>query len=173
MSNNNSFVNGLKKVIRIQEFGVGLALVLLCLVLGFSTENFFTVENFIGILRQTAFIGIMALGMVFVLSMGDVDLSVGAIYNISGIFCAFLLTNKFPVWVAVIGGLAVGIICGLFNIGLSLAFNIPTIIITLGTMSVFTGLGLVLCQSRPLYDFPKDSFFFTTIGTSIGRFPVT
>ncbi len=173
MNQNNRFLNAGKKLIRVQEFGVGLALILLCLVLGFSTENFFTVENFIGILRQTAFIGIMALGMVFVLSMGDVDLSVGAIYNISGIFCAFLLTNKFPIWIAVIGGLAVGILCGMFNIGLSLAFRIPTIIITLGTMSIFTGLGLVICQSRPLYDFPKTSFFYTVIGDTVGNFPTT
>jgi ribose transport system permease protein len=171
MNQSNRFLTAGKRVLRIQEFGVALALILLYLILGFATEHFFSFENFVGILRQTSFIGIMALGFVFVLSMGDVDLSVGAIYNIAGIVCALLLTYKLPIWVAVVAALVVGAVCGLVNIGLALAFNIPTIIITLGTTSIFTGLGLVLCQSRPLYDFPKTHWFFTVVGVTIGKFP--
>ena len=162
-----------RRIGRVQELGVGLALLVLYLVLGFSTKHFFGYNNIISILRQASFMGIMSLGMVLVLSMRDVDLSVGSIYNLAGIFTAFLLTNKFPVWIAVLGGLAIGVLCGLFNIGLSLAFRIPTIIITLGSLSVFKGLGLVLCQGRPFYEFSKDSFFFTVIGVNIGRWPTT
>lgn len=171
MNQNNRLILGAKRVFRVQEFGIGLALILLYLVLGFSTQHFFSLENLIGILRQTSFIGIMALGMVFVLSMGEVDLSIGSIFNITAITCAFLLTHHYPIILAVLGALIVGLLCGLLNIGLALAFKIPAIIITLGTLSVFQGLGLVICQARPLYDFPKTSSFFTVIGTSIGGLP--
>ena len=170
--NRNSKLSGtFRRLGRVQELGVGTALVLLILVLGFSTEHFFDDNNLISIVRSSSFIGIMALGMVFVLSERDVDLSVGGIYNLAGIFTAFLLTKDFPIVVAILGGLAVGIVCGLFNIGLSLAFNIPTIIITLGTMSVFRGLGLVLCQARPFYEFDKDNWFFQIVGVNIGSIP--
>jgi len=158
-------------ILKVQELGVGSALVILALVLGFSTEHFFDINNLISIVRSSSFIGIMALGMVFVLSEGDVDLSVGGIYNLAGVFTAFLLVKEMPIWVAILGGLAVGVLCGLFNIGLSLAFKIPTIIITLGTMSVFRGLGLVLCQAKPFYQFEKDNWFFQVIGVNIGRIP--
>ena len=169
--NNSKILSAARRLGRVQEIGVGLALLILVLSLGFSTEHFFDLANLVAVLRSGAFIGIMALGMVFVLSGGDVDLSVGGIYNISGIFMGFLLVNNFPLWAAILGGLAVGILCGLLNIGLSLAFNIPTIIITLGTMSVYRGLGLVLCQGRPFWDFDKENWFFQVVGKSIGRVP--
>ena len=146
-------------------------MIILALILGFSTEHFFDPNNLISIVRSSSFIGIMALGMVFVLSGRDVDLSVGGIYNLSGIVTAFLLVKEFPLRVAILGGIAVGVLCGLFNIGLSLAFNIPTIIISLGTMSVFRGLGLVLCQARPFYQFDKQNWFFQIIGVNIGKYP--
>ncbi|MCL4415519.1 MAG: ABC transporter permease [Actinobacteria bacterium] len=160
------------KISRVQELGVGLALLALCLILGFSTENFFRITNLISILRSASYVGIMSLGMVFVLSMRDVDLSIGSIYNLAGMTVGFLLTMKVDVWLAVIIGILVGVVCGLFNIGFSIAFKIPTIIVTLGTLSVFKGLGLVISQGSPFYSFEKTSFFFTKIGGTIGKFPV-
>jgi len=74
---------------------------------------------------------------------------------------------------SVLIGLATGLACGLFNISCSLAFKIPTFIITLGTMNIFRGLGLVISKARSIYDFPKDHFFYTLIGGSVGRVPFT
>ena len=165
------FEKGLKKIGRFQEVGVGTALVILSLALGFSTEHFFDLNNLIAILRQSVFIGIMALGMVFVLSGRDVDLSVGGIYNVAGIVTAFCIFKGLPILVAVLAGICTGILCGLLNISLSLLFKIPTIIITLGTMGIFKAFGLVICQSRQIYDFPKDNFFFTVIGTKVAGIP--
>jgi ribose transport system permease protein len=171
MKVSSNFLKISKKVLKFQELGVGLALVILSLILGFTTENFFNLNNLIAILRQSVFIGVMALGMVFVLSSRDVDLSVGGIYNVSGIITAFFIFKGFPILVAVLAGLCAGILCGLLNISLALIFKIPTIIITLGTMGIFKAFGLVICQSKQIYDFPKDSIFFTVIGTKIGPIP--
>ncbi len=155
----------------IQELGVGISLLALCLILGFSTEHFFTLDNLISILRSATYVGIMSLGMVFVLSMRDVDLSVGSIYNLAGITTAFLLTKQVNVIVAILIGLLVGVLCGLFNIGFAVLFKIPTIIVTLGTLSVFKGLGLVISQGSPFYQFSKTTFLFTKIGGTVGRVP--
>lgn len=156
---------------RIQELGVFVSLLVLCLILGFSTEHFFELNNLISILRSASYVGIMSLGMVFVLSMRDVDLSIGSIYNLSGITTAFLLTKQVNVFIAIIIGLLVGVLCGLFNIGFGILFKIPTIIVTLGTLSVFKGLGLVISQGSPFYQFSKDTFLFTKIGGTIGKVP--
>jgi ribose transport system permease protein len=159
------------RIIRIQEFGVGFSLLVLCLILGFSTDNFFALNNLIAILRSASYVGIMSLGMVFVLSMRDVDLSVGSIYNLAGITTAFLLTMQVNVFLAILIGLTVGLLCGLFNIGFASLFKIPTIIVTLGTLSVFRGLGLVISQGSPFYQFDKDNFLFNVIGGALGRVP--
>jgi len=156
-----------KRLGRVQEIGVITALVALCLILGVTTENFFQVNNLINIFRQASYVGIMALGMVFVLSEGDVDLSVGGIYNLTGLITALMLTFGIPIIISVLIGIIVGALCGLFNLGLSVAFRIPTIIITLGTMSVFKGLGLVLSQASPIYQFSKDNWFFEIVGVTI------
>ena len=157
----------LKRLSGIQDIGVILAFVVICLILGFSTENFFSIANFISIVRASAYTGIMALGMVFVLSQRDVDLSVGGIYNFTGIVCAVLLSKGFPIIVAVLISIMVGMVCGMFNLGLSLAFKIPTIIITLGTMSVFRGFGLVVSNAKAISDFPQDTWFTQVYGTTL------
>ncbi len=102
---NTNFRKAGRRLGQVQELGVGSALIILALAIGFSTEHFFDLNNLLSIIRSSSFIGIMALGMVFVLSGRDVDLSVGGIYNLSGIFTAFLLMKEFPLSVAILGGL--------------------------------------------------------------------
>jgi ribose transport system permease protein len=166
-------INTFKKIGRIQEIGVITALLALILILGFSTEHFFDLKNLIQILRQSSYVGIMALGMVFVLSERDVDLSVGGIYNLTGLVTALMLANGLPIIVSILIGICVGMLCGLFNFTLSVALKIPTIIITLGTMSVYRGFGLVISSASPIHQFPKDTWFIQVVGRNIGMIPTS
>jgi ribose transport system permease protein len=111
--------------------------------------------------------GFMALGMVFVLSARDVDLSVGGIYMLSGMMTALMLEKHVPILAAVLIGILVGIACGLVNFGLSVVFRIPTIIITLGTLSIYRGLGLVISSARPIYRFSHDTWFIQILGKNL------
>ena len=129
-TNKTSFLMTLKKISKVQELGVVSALLVIVILLGSTTENFLTVNNVISIFRSSTYIGIMSLGMVFVLTARDVDISVGGIYNLSGLITAFMLAVGLPVILAILIGILVGVACGLFNFGLSAAFKIPTIIIT-------------------------------------------
>src|SRR5690348_14568691 len=63
----------------IEGFGVVAAMLGLSLFLTLTTDTFMTQNNLVSVLRQSSYIGIMAVGMVFVISMGDIDLSVGAL----------------------------------------------------------------------------------------------
>ena len=156
---------------RVKVLGVFTGLLVLGIILSIATDKFFSVLNLIQVVRQSSFVGIMALGAVFVLSEGDVDLSVGGIYNVVGIITAFSLEHGLTVGAAIPIGLLTGIVCGLTNVSLSLLFGIPTLIITLGTMNIFQGLGLVISQARPIFEFPIDNFFFEVSGGTVWGLP--
>jgi ribose transport system permease protein len=102
----------------------------------------------------------MAVGMVLLLSMGEIDLSVGAILTLVNIVTAVALREGMPMPLAVVVGLVTGATCGLANGLLGVLLRIPTIIVTLGTMSVFRGLALVLSKATPVGNFPKDNLLF-------------
>ena len=111
-------------------------------------STFLTAQNFINVSRQASYVGIMAVGMVFVIAMGDIDLSVGSIWMLSSVMMAIALRDGYPIWIAVAICMLVATLCGLLNGALSVALGIPTIIVTLGTLSLYRGLGLVVTKPR-------------------------
>jgi len=155
-----------------EEIGVLSGFLAICLGLTILTpDKFAKPTNLLMVARQASHVGIMALGMVMVISMGDIDLSVGSIYNLVVIATAWSLRRGLGVWQAALVGLIIGALCGFVNGGLSVILRLPTIIVTLGTMSIYRGLGLVLCQAAPIYQFSKEHFFFRTLGGNIGPIP--
>jgi ribose transport system permease protein len=132
--------------------------------MSFASDKFLTRTNFINISRQASWFGIMAVGMVFVISMGDIDLSVGSILMLSSVSIALALRDDYSIWIAVLFGLLVATACGLVNGILSVVLRIPTIIVTLGTLSLFRGLGLVATKSSPVSGYNTKTWFFRHIG---------
>lgn len=151
----------------IDEIGVIAALVVLCTFLSIASDKFLTIDNFINVSRQASYVGIMAVGMVFVISMGDIDLSVGSILMLSSITMAVALRDERHIVFAVALGLAVATLCGLVNGVLAVLLRIPTIIVTLGTLSIFRGLGLVMSESSPVSGYDIRTWFFEVIGGRI------
>ena len=145
----------------IDEIGVVVALLtvsgLLCLAAG---DKFVQPTNLLQVARQASSYGIMSVGMVLLLSMGEIDLSVGAILTLVNIVTATALREGVPMPLAVLVGLATGASCGLANGLLGVLLRIPTIIITLGTMSVYRGLALVLSKATVIGNFSKDNVLF-------------
>jgi ribose transport system permease protein len=175
---NGSGLKGfLSHILNFDEFGVFSGLLVIALVLTItSPDKFANATNLLIVFRQATSMGIMALGMVFVISMGDIDLSVGSIYNVVLIMTTWLMTENglsMSIWPAVVMGMLVGATCGLINGSLIIGLKIPAIVVTLGTMSIFRGIGLVICQSRPIYQFSKDNAFFEVLGGNFGRIPAS
>jgi ribose transport system permease protein len=150
------------RLLAFDEVGVVVALLSVCGLLWLATgDQFVRPANLLQVARQASSYGIMAVGMVLLLSMGEIDLSVGAILTLVNIVTAVALREGMPMPLAVVVGLATGTLCGLANGLLGVLLRIPTIIVTLGTMSVFRGLALVLSKATPVGNFTKDNLLFS------------
>lgn len=155
------------------EVGIVVALVTMVAVTGAFHPRFLALDSLVNVGRQAAFFGIMALGMVFLLSMREIDLSVGSIYVLTIVFAAVLIQRGADPWLAALAGVVAGVLLGAFNGVLANALRIPSIIATLGTLSMYRGLAMVLTDSRPIGNLPRDHSFFTVAGGSYLRLPVS
>ncbi|HWP20049.1 MAG TPA: ABC transporter permease [Burkholderiaceae bacterium] len=130
---------------RLHALGPFLGLVLLCVAGTLLNENFATVDNWMNVLTRTAFIGIIAVGMCFVIISGGIDLSVGSMAAlIAG--CMILLMNglapriESPVLVVALGMAFAVLLGALFGLAHGLLITkgrIEPFIVTLGTLGIF------------------------------------
>ncbi|HTW25719.1 MAG TPA: ABC transporter permease [Acetobacteraceae bacterium] len=140
----------LDRLLRAREIGVALALVVMCAFLAVATDGFLTTLNLLNIGRQISLLGIMSVGMTFVLTCGDVDLSVGSNYALSGLACGMLIDQGWPLAPALGVGLLCGLAIGLVNGLLSTYGRLPSLIATLGMLSVVRGAALILTNGSPV-----------------------
>lgn len=129
------------------EIGVGAALVVLIVVVGLIQPRFFSVDNMLNLIANNTIVAILAMGIVFLLATGEIDLSFGYILNLSAVAAGLLIIAGLPIAIAIVVALILGAVLGAFNGVLSVAFRLPLIIITLGTASMYQGLSLVINRS--------------------------
>jgi ribose transport system permease protein len=139
-----------RKILSARETGVFIALLLMCLILWQSTPSFMTVRNLLNIGRQISLLGIMAVGMTFVLITAEVDLSVGSIYAFAGLITGMLIVSGWNLGAALITGLLAGSVIGFINGFVSTYGKLPSFITTLGMMSVIRGAALVITDGQPV-----------------------
>ncbi|MDY0092884.1 MAG: ABC transporter permease [Candidatus Vecturithrix sp.] len=138
-----------------------LLFVLLFVIFGILSPRFFTAKNFENILTSASYIGIIAVGMTFVLLTGGIDLSVGANMYVSGAVLAVLLnTYNLPVSLAFIGCLAVGFAFGCFNAFAITKLQIVPFVVTMGTLTAGRGIGLLITHSYS-QDYPPTITSFS------------
>jgi len=140
----------LARLLRAREAGVFIALLVLCLFLSFATDGFLTSLNLLNVGRQISLLGIMAVGMTFVLIAGEVDLSVGSTYAFSGLATGMLIIAGWALLPAICLGLATGVAIGLINGVLSTYGRLPSLIATLGMLSIVRGAALILTNGQPV-----------------------
>ena len=138
------------RLLRARETGVFLALVVLCLFLSFATDGFLTSTNLLNVGRQVSLLGIMAVGMTFVLIAGEVDLSVGSIYAFAGLSTGMLIITGWDLMPAIAVGVVAGMAIGLVNGVLSTYGRLPSLIATLGMLSIVRGAALILTNGQPV-----------------------
>jgi len=133
-----------------------LALLLIAVVFAFLTEHFFTFYNLINVARQTSIYALLAAGMTLVLTLGDIDLSVGANAGFCGVIAAFLLKKVgIDVPITFLLVLGVGGFIGFLNGFLVAKIRVPFFVATLATMSVLTGAGFLITGGYPFSLLPK------------------
>jgi len=154
---NTSRVSVRLSVLRSREAGTAAGLLLLCLALWIASPFFATLDNLRNVAEQSALIGIIAIGMTFVILIGGIDLSVGSLVALTGVVLALALHNNVPVPLAIGVGVAAGVAGGVVNGVLVTAGRLPPFIATLGMMSVARGAALLLSDGRPVSGF-SDTF---------------
>jgi ribose transport system permease protein len=143
------------------EAGVVVALIALVILIGIANPNFLLPRSLGQLLSSAAFTGMLATGMVFVIVIRDIDLSVGWIFNFSAVIAGTVMVAGLDPFVGAGVGIIFGGILGLINGVLAVRLRIPVIIITLGTLSAYRGLSLVVNNSRAVVPPDKDSIIFT------------
>ncbi len=135
-----------------------LILLFLVFLFSFIAPNFMTFGNLRTLIRQISFAGISAVGLMFVMISGGIDLSIGSQIVFGNVLLAIMMVDwKLPPAVAIPMILLVGTGLGAINGLLCIKLKIHPLIITLGTSAIFKGMGYIINQSRNIMGFP-DSF---------------
>jgi ribose/xylose/arabinose/galactoside ABC-type transport system permease subunit len=148
-------------VAKLQNQAVWLMLAGVVIIFALGIPNFASSGNFITILRQVSNIGILAVGMTFVLIAGGIDLSIGSLIPLSAVTAALLMTTTDagfglnPV-AACLAGVLVGAVIGLIN-GVFITYTrMPPLIMTLGMSYVCRGMGFIITKGYPVYGLPPS-----------------
>jgi ribose transport system permease protein len=132
-----------------------IGLLLLCAFLSLATDSFLSFRNFLNIADQITVLGIMAVGMTFVILIGGIDLSVGSILALSMMVLGFLnVTAGYPMGVAIIGALLASALAGTVSGLLITEFRVPAFIATLAMMSIARGLANMITNGSQIIGFP-------------------
>ena len=134
------------------SFNQTLFLLVIIIVIGIgitiANERFLQSRNLLNLFKQISVTGIITMGMAMVLISGGIDLSVGSIVSLVACVGASLFVAGASVLVVVICSVATGLVCGLFN-GLIIAkTKCAPFIITLGSMSIFQGVALIIAEGK-------------------------
>lgn len=130
---------------------VGFLIILVAFSIVLRDDGFLTTRNLLNIVQQTAPVTVMAVGMVFVLTAGEIDLSIGSIVAISALLAAMVLRSE--AWfVGAVAGLAAGAGIGAVNGALVAYLRLPSFLVTLATMGLLAGVArwLTSLQSVPI-----------------------
>jgi ribose transport system permease protein len=146
-------------------------LVALIALTGVIAPEFFKVDNLLNVGRQASIVGVIAVGMTFVILTGGIDLSVGSILAIAAVVMAIMLDDGYPLAVTIPAVIALGIVSGALNgVGIAL-LGIQPFIMTLATLVIGRGVALRITDGGP-QDFLSTSGVVDFLGSGgIGRIP--
>ncbi len=132
-----------------------LGLVLLCVFLSLATDSFLTLRNCLNVLDQITVLGIMAVGMTFVILIGGIDLAVGSTLALAMMVMAYLANELgLPLPLAILCALLIAAVTGLASGLLITGFGVPAFIATLAMMSVARGLANMITDGQQIVGFP-------------------
>jgi ribose transport system permease protein len=140
--------------------------------LSITTDSFLTSQNIFTVLRQAAIVSIVGIGEMLVMLLGGMDVSLAAVLGFSGVFSAGLMVNHgWPVWLAILAGIAMGGLAGAINGFLVTKVKINAVIATLGMMNVLNGIAYTYTGGVTIYGHEMDSIDFLSRGY-MGPIPV-
>ena len=149
--------------INIARLGPLIGLILIIILLSFLSENFFTLNNILNLLRQISINALIAFGMTFVILTAGIDLSVGSMLALGSALTAGMITSGMDPILAIFLGLLLGLLLGAMNGIIITKGKVAPFIATLATMTIFRGATLVYTEGKPITGL-SDSTAFEMIG---------
>ena len=142
---------GVSVLDRLRQVGILIALLVIGLIFSLLTPSFLTVSNLFNIAVQSSITAILGIGMTLVIISGGIDLSIGPIVALVTVVVATIMLAGTPVWLAILVGLGIGLVCGVFNGSIISYVGLQPFIVTLGTMSLYRGMALVYTNGDPIF----------------------
>lgn len=143
----------------LRKYNLFLLLAIFIAIGSALSPKFFTVQNFLNLLQQSAVVGIISVGMTFVIIVAGIDLSVGSILALAGMVTALAIPYT-GVFVAMILGVIAGVLMGFINGWVTTKLKVPAFIATMAMMVAARGLALLLTDGKPVYNLPEAMRFF-------------
>ncbi len=133
------------------------------------SSNFLTYNNIANLFQQAAVVGVVAVGMTFVILTGNIDLSVGSVVALSGMLVAVLMAAGYDPTVAVVITATVGLLCGAGMGAITALAQVPSFIVTLAGLVSFRGITFLLTDGVPVSGLPPS--FAAISSTMVPIFP--
>ncbi len=152
-----------------RQLGIVAALIVTVLVFTAFDHDFFSGYNFVNILLQSSITAILAIAETFVIITAGIDLSIGSALALAATVSGLLLLGGHGFPVVILGSLAAGATAGLLNGVIITVTRITPFVVTLGTMSIFSGLALIISGGQTVYGVPPA--FSELLAGSVGPAP--
>lgn len=165
-------VNKKKKIIQwISQENILLVIsVAVFILFSLTAQGFFNINNFYTILRSMSIISVLGVGITFVITAGEIDLSIGTLPALCGATLAVLLQQGFSLPIAFLISLSVAVTIGLVNGLIIVSTGLPSIIITLASNMIASGLAYILTKQIGIV--VSNETFLNLFGQNIFGFPV-
>ena len=142
----------------LQKLATFLSLILMVIFFSIGSPFFLTVDNLMTIILQSSVLGILAIGVTFVIVGGGIDLSVGSVLAFSGMMIGVAVNAQVPLVLSILFGVCAGAFMGMVSGFLVSRAHLPPFIATLGMMMIARGLTLVVSGARPVYFLDAPAF---------------
>jgi ribose transport system permease protein len=153
-----------------RQLGITLALIVTVLVFSILDRAFFSTYNLINIVLQSSITAILAIAQTFVIVTAGIDLSIGSALALAATVNGLMLLEGYSFAVAILASLGAGAAAGLLNGAIITITRITPFVVTLGTMSIFSGLALILSGGQTVYGVPAS--YNSLLAGNLGPVPI-
>jgi ribose/xylose/arabinose/galactoside ABC-type transport system permease subunit len=165
----NPAAGKLRRVFDIQQWGIVLVLIALVIAISIAVPVFLSPRNIRNVLQQVSTLGILSMGITVLMISGGIDLSVGSSISTVAVIAGTMLKAGLPAELAIVAGLALGCAIGCLNGTLAAFTRAHPFILTLGTMTIFQGVAIIITKGFPITDLGRRFEFIG--GAMIGPIP--
>lgn len=157
-------LRGLRRLVSADWFSAAAALIALVSVIGILHPAFVSPVQLTNVVQQSVYVALMAAGIVFLLTQGEVDLSVAGNYVLASVTAALLIQAGWNPWVAALATLVIATVVGALNALVVQVIGIPSLIATLAMGWVLRGLASAISEGKQIIGMPIQDSFFQILG---------